>query len=403
MPEYKQNSAGAGWLVARSWDGIREILEEHGYGQHAAGFIVRTSAAQADEARADEHPKTKAVFLARPSPGTQEAADPPSGGPQPVAPSPSAGEASTPGPDAMELAESAEALEEMAPSPDDVPERAAEPGPKEAPRSRASVTPYQRDSGGKRPARPVVLAAVLVVAAIAGTLLVLPRIIDLLPIDPQVENPQRATADPIDDRESEGGRLVQQRQAQEAAARRERELESRVQALQAQLEAVERGREAPPPGALATQDKDAAPGTGGPFPLLEAPEDDTRPPAYLTAESEPFEGQQIAPPTAGIGEQPPDPIKPIAVADKVVKPVRVKYVEPRYPSSAARRRVEGTVELKLTIDTNGDVTDVEVVRGRRAGLTEAATTAVRKWKYEPATLNGRPVAAQQNVAITFRL
>ena len=37
------------------------------------------------------------------------------------------------------------------------------------------------------------------------------------------------------------------------------------------------------------------------------------------------------------------------------------------------------------------------------GLTEAAITAVRRWKFEPATLNGKPVAVYFNLTVTFEL
>jgi TonB family protein len=68
-------------------------------------------------------------------------------------------------------------------------------------------------------------------------------------------------------------------------------------------------------------------------------------------------------------------------------------VKPRYPESARRRGIEGTVLLKMRITAQGRVEDVQVVRS--AGypeLDESAIEAVRRWRFEPARRNGAPVA-----------
>ncbi len=68
-------------------------------------------------------------------------------------------------------------------------------------------------------------------------------------------------------------------------------------------------------------------------------------------------------------------------------------VKPRYPESARRRGIEGTVLLKMRITAQGRVEDVQVVRS--AGypeMDESAIEAVRRWRFEPARRNGEPVA-----------
>jgi TonB family protein len=37
------------------------------------------------------------------------------------------------------------------------------------------------------------------------------------------------------------------------------------------------------------------------------------------------------------------------------------------------------------------------------GLDSAAADAVKKWKFKPATLNGKPVAVIYNLTVNFRL
>ncbi len=53
-----------------------------------------------------------------------------------------------------------------------------------------------------------------------------------------------------------------------------------------------------------------------------------------------------------------------------------------YPENAKASRVEGTVVLELTVDEEGNVTAVKVLRSV-PGLDEAAVEAAKGWKYEP--------------------
>jgi protein TonB len=77
------------------------------------------------------------------------------------------------------------------------------------------------------------------------------------------------------------------------------------------------------------------------------------------------------------------------------RPIGGYQVKPRYPESARRRGIEGTVLLKMRITAQGRVEDVRVVRS--AGypeLDESAIEAVRRWRFEPARHNGEPVVEE---------
>ena len=104
-----------------------------------------------------------------------------------------------------------------------------------------------------------------------------------------------------------------------------------------------------------------------------------------------------------VAAEPAQPAGPIHVSGAVTKPVRLKFVEPRYTRAARRMRVTGTVVLQATIDKTGKVTNVEALKGLGLGLTEAAVAAVKQWRYEPATLNGKPIAVYYQVTVHFRL
>jgi periplasmic protein TonB len=65
--------------------------------------------------------------------------------------------------------------------------------------------------------------------------------------------------------------------------------------------------------------------------------------------------------------------------------------------------VAGVVVVEAIIDKHGNVDRVKVVKGLPAGLDDQAEAAVRKWKFKPGTLNGKPVDTIFNLTVTFRL
>ena len=85
------------------------------------------------------------------------------------------------------------------------------------------------------------------------------------------------------------------------------------------------------------------------------------------------------------------------------RPVKVHDVAPEYTERARAARIQGVVILRIAIDREGDVADIEVLKGLQMGLTEAAVEAVKQWKYEPAAIEGEPVPVNRNVTVDFRL
>jgi protein TonB len=84
--------------------------------------------------------------------------------------------------------------------------------------------------------------------------------------------------------------------------------------------------------------------------------------------------------------------------------VLVRNSPPRYPTGAMRSNQEGWVELTFTITADGSVTDVKVVDAQpRHVFDRAAIDAVTRWKYQPATQDGSPVASSKRQRIEFKL
>jgi protein TonB len=101
---------------------------------------------------------------------------------------------------------------------------------------------------------------------------------------------------------------------------------------------------------------------------------------------------------------PPKPVKrdPIKVGGNVQESKLIRRVEPVYPELAKRARVQGRVVLVVTVDEEGNVSDIKVSAGHPL-LDEAALTAVRQWKYSPTLLNGEPVPVIATVTVIFNL
>lgn len=118
----------------------------------------------------------------------------------------------------------------------------------------------------------------------------------------------------------------------------------------------------------------------------------------------------IEPETARIVEAAPPPAPMQAPADSVDAnapithpvPLSGRTPAPRYPARALRRGESGTVVVQARIGADGVPRTVTVARGSGSrDLDRAAVDAVRLWRFQPATQDGRPTTGMINVPIEF--
>lgn len=91
----------------------------------------------------------------------------------------------------------------------------------------------------------------------------------------------------------------------------------------------------------------------------------------------------------------------LRVGGDVLAPRRVSGPDPRYTEIARRACVKGVVILDAVIDREGRVRDIEVLKGLPFGLDREAVRAVSTWRFEPATLDGRPVDVRYVLTVRF--
>lgn len=91
------------------------------------------------------------------------------------------------------------------------------------------------------------------------------------------------------------------------------------------------------------------------------------------------------------------------VGGGVSAPRALNTPDPDYSEEARKAKYQGTVVLWLIVDSSGHPRDVKVARSLGMGLDQKAIEAVRKWTFEPAMKDGKPVAVQINVEVNFRL
>lgn len=95
-------------------------------------------------------------------------------------------------------------------------------------------------------------------------------------------------------------------------------------------------------------------------------------------------------------------VKPgrIRIGGNVQQAKLVHQVNPVRSSDAIKNHVQGTVQLHVVIDINGNVKEVDVLSGP-PDLTAAAADAVKQWRYQPTLLNGDPVEVDLTVSVSF--
>jgi TonB family protein len=73
----------------------------------------------------------------------------------------------------------------------------------------------------------------------------------------------------------------------------------------------------------------------------------------------------------------------------------------RQPLTAQRRKLEGSVLVQVNIDRDGCAVNPTLVRGMGNEIDGAAMDAVKRWVFQPALYQGKPVPSDSMVTVSF--
>jgi TonB family protein len=79
----------------------------------------------------------------------------------------------------------------------------------------------------------------------------------------------------------------------------------------------------------------------------------------------------------------------------------VVYPDPPVARAELPRDVQGDVIIEVTIDSQGNVVETRIVQAIGHGIDEKIEATLRRWHYQPATLDGTPVASKHDVHFHF--
>ena len=79
----------------------------------------------------------------------------------------------------------------------------------------------------------------------------------------------------------------------------------------------------------------------------------------------------------------------------------VVYPDPPVDRAEFPRDLVGDVVIEVTIDSEGNVVETRIVQAIGHGIDEKIEATLRRWHYQPATLDGMPVASHHDVHFHF--
>lgn len=87
----------------------------------------------------------------------------------------------------------------------------------------------------------------------------------------------------------------------------------------------------------------------------------------------------------------------------LILPVLKKRVAPSYPSELLRKGIGGVVVLHLVVDQEGKVADGDVILSSHPAFTKSVERVLKRWRFEPGTLDGKPVNIRAKMHIPFQI
>ena len=76
-------------------------------------------------------------------------------------------------------------------------------------------------------------------------------------------------------------------------------------------------------------------------------------------------------------------------------------VQPTYPVALREAGVEGKVDVIFEVDRRGSVRDPQIQYATHKEFGEAVTSVIQRWRFDPATDDGRPISLRVRMPVLF--
>jgi len=93
----------------------------------------------------------------------------------------------------------------------------------------------------------------------------------------------------------------------------------------------------------------------------------------------------------------------MSVGGGVAAPLVIHSVQPEFTDDARRANYQGSVSIKLIVDSQGNPQDVRLASHLGMGLEAKAIEAVKQYRFRPAMYQGHAVSVQIVIDVDFRL
>lgn len=157
------------------------------------------------------------------------------------------------------------------------------------------------------------------------------------------------------------------------------------------------------PASTPAVNPDAAAGNRNTAPTLprSAPPVISTTPNVATDPTSPPQNLPVSMPQTVGSSAPPPPVEARKAA-VIIRGESIQRVQPDYPAKAREMRQAGVVAVEVSINDRGEVVAAQALSGPTL-LRGPAIAAARRWKFKPATRDGKPISSVSTITFNFKM
>jgi len=105
---------------------------------------------------------------------------------------------------------------------------------------------------------------------------------------------------------------------------------------------------------------------------------------------------------AAKGDAPQVVAPEVQVPAEEMQKLLIHKVDPEYPAAARQEKLQGVIVVDVVVGRDGSVLETRALNGPDV-LAQPAMEALRWWKFEPYSVQGKPAVVETTVAVEFKL